>query len=479
MVAKGGLPAYSNGTTPVYALALNPSQTSTLYAGTDFGFFISTDGADSWKATPLDFYTPVKSIAVDPITPSFIYGTISEYDYFFGDFIRDTVVKSEDGGVSWTEGVNFGIRGYGTTVLTIDPSQPTTLYLGTSSGVFRSTDRASSWSPTKLQGNQAWAVAVAPGADASVPSTVYAGNAVGIFKSIDGGVNWVPAMNGLAMRFILALAVDPNDPATVIAGGILPSAAFVTRLSASGAQMEYSTYLGGNGNDVGLAVALDANGRAVVVGRTDSTTLATISPLQATAAGSTDAFVAHLRPDGSALSFATYFGGSGADEARGVAVDSAGSIYLAGDTASPDFPRAVPFQQNPGDLRFVHGFVSKIAASPVAGASVGAVTTVAAQLNVTGSRHATARLRDGRGLIAGGLTSDPPAALDSAEIYDPASGTFIPAGRMTAGLLTVHDPSRQRPSTVGRRHDRNYRGALNLMSRAFLADPGIHFIRRF
>src|SRR5205085_11339956 len=139
---------------------------------------------------------------------------------------------------------------------------------------------------------------------------------------------------------------DPNNPLSIIAGGDLASAVFVTRLSPSGAQMEYSTYLSGNGNDAGLGIALDSTGGAVVAGRTDSTNLTALVPLQAANQGRTDAFVSQLNSAGSKLSFSTYFGGAAADQARAVAIDAAGSIYLAGDTTSTDFPHVAAFQQN-------------------------------------------------------------------------------------------------------------------------------------
>jgi hypothetical protein len=99
----------------------------------------------------------------------------------------------------------------------------------------------------------------------------------------------------------------------------------------------YSTFLGGSASDIGYSVAVDEKGNAYVAGETVSTDFATGMSFQGSLLGSADAFVTKFTPAGD-LSFSTYLGGGGADEAREVVVDSAGSIYLTGQTNSTDFP---------------------------------------------------------------------------------------------------------------------------------------------
>jgi hypothetical protein len=113
---------------------------------------------------------------------------------------------------------------------------------------------------------------------------------------------------------------------------------FVTKLSADGTSIVYSTYFGspaGSGNALGIAV--DASGSAYVVGQTNATDFPTVNPLQATPGG-TDAFVAKLSPAGDALIYSTYLGGGAQDMARAIAVDSEGSAYLTGFTFANNFP---------------------------------------------------------------------------------------------------------------------------------------------
>ncbi len=114
--------------------------------------------------------------------------------------------------------------------------------------------------------------------------------------------------------------------------------AFVTKLTTAGA-LSYSTYLGGNGSDTGLGIAVDVSGNAYVTGITTSTNFPTANPIQATNGGSAgDVFVTKLNPQGSALVYSTYLGGSNTDIGRGIAVDSTGNAYVTGFTSSAEFP---------------------------------------------------------------------------------------------------------------------------------------------
>ncbi len=122
------------------------------------------------------------------------------------------------------------------------------------------------------------------------------------------------------------------------------SDAFVTKLNPAGNTLVYSTYLGGTNDDDANSIALDSSGSVIVVGSTASTsdfptTAGAIRRTCNVASGGAcrDAFIAKLNAAGSALVYATYLGGTGDDEANGVAVDAAGNAYVAGETSSIDF----------------------------------------------------------------------------------------------------------------------------------------------
>jgi hypothetical protein len=125
-------------------------------------------------------------------------------------------------------------------------------------------------------------------------------------------------------------------------GGI--SDAFIARLNADGVLL-YSTYLGGSGEDAGVAVAVDAGANTYVVGATHSTDFPTQGALQGSNGGGADGFVAKLNPQGNTLVYSTYLGGSGDDTLLGVAVDGSANAYVAGRTESAtDFPLASALQ---------------------------------------------------------------------------------------------------------------------------------------
>jgi hypothetical protein len=113
--------------------------------------------------------------------------------------------------------------------------------------------------------------------------------------------------------------------------------AFVTKLNATGSALVYSTYLGGSGLDDGETLAVDANSNAYVIGFTFSSDFPTVGAVDSTLGGTEDAFVAKLNSSG-ALAYSTYLGGAGRDEGFGIAVDSAANAYAAGQTFSSDFP---------------------------------------------------------------------------------------------------------------------------------------------
>jgi len=118
---------------------------------------------------------------------------------------------------------------------------------------------------------------------------------------------------------------------------------FVTKLTPGGA-VAYQTYLGGGGGDIGAAIAVDASGDAYLTGSTNSTDFPVDRALQPHKGGGNDAFVAELDPSGGTLLYGTYLGGAGEDAGRAIALNSAGDLYVAGQTASTNFPVAQALQ---------------------------------------------------------------------------------------------------------------------------------------
>ncbi|HYS71996.1 MAG TPA: SBBP repeat-containing protein, partial [Thermoplasmata archaeon] len=115
--------------------------------------------------------------------------------------------------------------------------------------------------------------------------------------------------------------------------------AFVAKYDPTGNTLLYATYLGGTGNEIGLALAVDASGDAFVGGQTASANFPTTAGApDRVLNGSNDAFLAKLDPAGGTLLYSTFLGGVTGEAITGLLVDASGNAYVAGTTGSPDFP---------------------------------------------------------------------------------------------------------------------------------------------
>ncbi len=150
----------------------------------------------------------------------------------------------------------------------------------------------------------------------------------------------------------MAIAIDKNGEAYVT--GVTQSAdfpllnpmssnlaaggsAFVSKLSASGDSLIYSTFLGGTRYDAASAIAVDSTANAVVVGTTESQDFPILNAVQSSLLGAQNTFVTKLSSAGN-LEYSTYYGGHGSDEALAVTIDGLGNALFTGKTTSPDWP---------------------------------------------------------------------------------------------------------------------------------------------
>ena len=148
----------------------------------------------------------------------------------------------------------------------------------------------------------------------------------------------------------------PTTPGAFLTKG---TGAFVAKVNAAGSALAYLTYISAtnfilapnaNPANIAAAIAVDAAGNAYLAGATfDPSFPATAGAYQTTFSGPyqpgvafplppTDVFAAKLNPGGTALVWATYIGGTGADAAKSVALDPSGNVWLTGTTASTQFP---------------------------------------------------------------------------------------------------------------------------------------------
>jgi len=319
-------------------------QPSAVYAGLDgcpatpqmqygqnaAGLLRSTDGGLTWTA--LKKLSSAYSYACDPTNPSLLYA-----------LGPGGVYRSTDAGDSWVRMSDIPPDVVYPAGMAEPPIQcsyfsthclaasTTFLYMASGQGVFRSADGGGTWSATTI---------TAPADDVLVdpndPQVVYA-NADRVYRSENGGANWSVILTPV-QHTVGLLAVPPTMPSVLAVGSLLPQTVFVTKLGPDG-KILYSTYLGGSYFDYPTGVAVDRDGYAYITGLTYSSDFpVTAGAIQSTLAGTYNAFLAKLSPDGTTLAYSTFLGGSGTDSAQAIALDNGGNVYLTGWAGSVDFP---------------------------------------------------------------------------------------------------------------------------------------------
>ncbi|HWQ02930.1 MAG TPA: SBBP repeat-containing protein, partial [Candidatus Nitrosotenuis sp.] len=379
---------------PVHVIAIDPLSPLIVYAGTGVGVYKTTDGGANWAAATSGIGSlQISSLVIDPSSPNVLYAGLS----------AGAIYKSTNSAASWTFG-GTGVFGP-VNALAMDPNSPSTLFAGTDFGVFKTTNGASTWTHTStgIGFEKITALAVNP----TTTSTVYAGaQDLGFFKSTNGGGNWTLASSGLGAERITSIVVDPISSSTLYAGtsrfGVFKSVndagnwtpaqsgmtrsvnglaidaatpstlyaatrfqdAFLFRIT-NGTTAPVSTYLGGNGDDIGNGIFFEPTSQDVfVAGITASTDLVTTgSAFQQSNAGRTDAFVLRIDNSFTTRVYATYLGGSGSDRAIDVAVNSSGEAWVVGETQSLDLPLANSFRPAPASDVDGDAFIAKLNSS--------------------------------------------------------------------------------------------------------------------
>jgi photosystem II stability/assembly factor-like uncharacterized protein len=362
-----GAQQWSNNVTglehDVYAVAVDPTAPSTVYAGTNSGVYKSTDAGANWQRpanTGVSFPIFV-TLAVDPAAPATLYSGTAHGGLY----------KSTNCGESWTE-IMLGSFTPSVREILFDPTNASTIYLGMSAGLYKSADGGATWTlfKTGLTNTNLNTLALDPLA----PSNLYAGTfGGGLFKSTDGGITWAAANNGITgsnAGYVTAIAVDPSNSAIVYAG---------TGYSLHGGMIFKSTNGGATWSAVNSGVPNYQISQLIVSAAAPSTVYAAttgggivkttnggeswspadrglwnlrVNALTAADAAATtlyagtnlsdasdyDGFIFKLNAAGNALVYSTFIGGTNIDSALAVAVDGGGRAVVAGSTTSPNFP---------------------------------------------------------------------------------------------------------------------------------------------
>lgn len=375
----------------IMALAVDPTNPQVAYVGTNYGLFKTTSGGASWTSV-WDYSTFVTSIVIAPSDPSTMYAAI-------GGGLGIT----HDGGQTWS---GSGLPNVGAlAIIAFDPVDNTHVYAGCylSPDAFVATlsaDGSRVEYGTYIGGagvESATSIAVDSSGNRYVTGDTFSEDfpTVQPIQSAFGGT-WdtfvvklsaagVPvystylggwetdyssriAVDGAGRAYVTGLTLSTNFPvlnaAQPVHGGGF-SDAFVTALNESGSAFVYSTFLGGAGmeNDwsqsLGPSIAVSNSGEAAVTGTTQSTNFPVTADAwhRTHAGGVNDVFVTTFDAAG-ARQYSTLLGGPGADYPRGVALDSTGTIVIAGYTDSTDWATRTALQ--PANAGSEDAFVARI-----------------------------------------------------------------------------------------------------------------------
>jgi photosystem II stability/assembly factor-like uncharacterized protein len=193
-------------------LVINQTNPNIIYTGTNGGVYKTTNGGDNWNAVNSGLTgSSTFSLAIDPTNPDTLYAGTGPGAFGFGVF------KSTNGGASWNP-VNAGLPTFGITCLAVDPTNSNIIYAGTSSGgVFKTPNGGASWNAINTGLTNLFINTLV--IDPTNPNTLYLGNsATGVFKSTNGGASWSPVNSGLPSLAVNDLAIDPTNPNILYAG---------------------------------------------------------------------------------------------------------------------------------------------------------------------------------------------------------------------------------------------------------------------
>src|SRR5215213_362446 len=317
---------HNGGIDDVFVTKLNPTGSALVYStflggsGIELGLGIAVDSSGSAYVTgrtgSLNFPTTVG--AFDTTHNGIFNAFVTKLNPSGSALVYSTFL----GGSSFDQGNDIAVDTSGSAYVTgetFSPNFPT----------------ASAFDITSNGESDAFVTKLNPAGSALVYSTFLGGSSGDFGRGV--------AVDTSGSAYVTGATFSPNFPTTAGTFDTThngSSDAFVTKLSASGLALVYSTFLGDSDVDVGSGIAVDASGSVYVTGETVSPNFpTTVSAFDTTHNGELDVFVTKLNLSGSApLVYSTFLGGSGIEVGRGIAVDISGSAYISGFTNSPNFP---------------------------------------------------------------------------------------------------------------------------------------------
>ena len=208
----------------IFSVVADPTNAQRLYVATATGVFRSDDGGSNFTGlNDIDRFVSdallnwsITDLEMDPNNRNVLYAVGNAFDFFTGRIYQ--FFKTDNGGDEWRAG--------GTTLtplvdITIDPTDTRRVYIGSSLGIFRNQDAVENDGFDKLtsglpNGGNVSVTSIA--VDARDNAAVYAATSAGMFKSTNRGSSWTIADTGLETTLARVVRDDPSNSGTLYAG---------------------------------------------------------------------------------------------------------------------------------------------------------------------------------------------------------------------------------------------------------------------
>ena len=239
-LGPSSIPIFGGSGGRVTAIAVDPTNSNTIYAGAaQGGVWKTVNGGGSWMPlTDGECSLAMGALAVDPVAPGIVYAGTGEPNVELYDYYGCGVLRSTDGGVTWTQlgGAIFDTPTGGAYIseLVVDRAtagsgSSSTVFAATSFGLYKSTNSGVTWS----QLLPAWVTDIVQ--DPSRPAILFAAAgcpiaspvdpcppnslANGVYKSVDGGATWSQLSGGFPTLDVgrIQLAIAVSSPSTLYA----------------------------------------------------------------------------------------------------------------------------------------------------------------------------------------------------------------------------------------------------------------------
>ncbi len=215
---------------------------------------------------------------------------------------------------------------------------------------------------------------------------------------------------------------------------------FIAKIARDGSRLLFSAVIGGSGADEVADLAVDQAGNVYITGTTTSADYPTRNAFQSMHGGGRDGFLTKIDPMAGAITWSTFLGGTDEDAVKAIALDGSAHVWVAGITASGDFPYVGSLVSWPPSVGF-GGFVAKVSAT---GSTLLLSTALAIEIRTVtadaAGRAYVAGIHSGNVVVAiidvAGTAVDYSTRLGGSGYEHPTAVTLAPGGDIVVAGMT-------------------------------------------